>query len=99
MGDKYPKTEIKDFPRITNYRVVRPGQHEDVSSFDEYVDKYGEIPDPAEYDDSLYIRIDVYETLRRKVAKLVCLKAAGWEGAETFSDCGKCVVCRARRDG
>ena len=31
-----------------------------------------------------------------QVAELNCPKADGWEGAETFPDCGKCIVCESR---
>lgn len=31
-----------------------------------------------------------------EVAALTCPNAAGFEGPETFPDCGRCVVCRAR---
>lgn len=33
---------------------------------------------------------------RAEVAALYCPEAAGFDGPETFPDCGKCVVCRAR---
>lgn len=36
------------------------------------------------------------EEAQKETAQLSCPKAYGFEGPETFSDCGKCVVCRAK---
>jgi hypothetical protein len=32
----------------------------------------------------------------QEVAELPCPKAYGFEGLDTFTDCGICIVCRAR---
>ncbi len=32
----------------------------------------------------------------REISKLHCPKSYGFEGAKTFSGCGKCVVCFAK---
>lgn len=34
--------------------------------------------------------------LREKLSEMYCPNAHGFEGPETFSDCGKCVVCESK---
>jgi len=41
--------------------------------------------------------VDELRRLRSQVAELTCPRAAGFEGLETYPDCGECVVCRCRR--
>lgn len=49
----------------------------------------------AMIDVDVYLASDV-DALLKEVAALYCPQAYGFEGLETFPDCGKCVVCRAR---
>ena len=85
MSDKY------DFPRIANYRALRPNQKPVPL-------KDGEVPGHAEFDEMKYVRIDIYNDLLKEMAELSCPGAAGFDGPETFLDCGECVVCRARKE-
>lgn len=39
---------------------------------------------------------DALRNVLADVAELHCPEASGFEGPETFSDCGKCIVCLAR---
>jgi len=34
--------------------------------------------------------------LQKEVARLHCPKSYGFEGAETYPDCGSCVVCQCK---
>ena len=36
------------------------------------------------------------KNLRKKVSELHCPNADGFEGPETFFDCGECIVCKSR---
>lgn len=37
------------------------------------------------------------EQIIKKIAKLDCPEAYGFEGSATFSDCGKCIICLAKK--
>ena len=39
----------------------------------------------------------VLRDVLEEVAELYCPEASGFEGPDTFSDCGKCVVCQAKK--
>jgi hypothetical protein len=36
------------------------------------------------------------EAVEEEIAELNCPEAYGFEGLETFPDCGKCIVCRSK---
>ena len=38
------------------------------------------------------------EKIRKELVKLYCPEAMGFEGPETFPDCGKCIVCKAKNN-
>lgn len=52
-----------------------------------------EFGDYVRYDDVVAAERELLE----QVAELTCPNAAGFEGPETFPDCGTCIVCRARK--
>lgn len=56
---------------------------------------------PLEHaDEEVYLASDVdaeIARLRAAVAELRCPKASGFEGPETFPDCGKCIVCECKK--
>lgn len=43
-----------------------------------------------------YKASSVLKEVLKEVAELYCPGAAGFEGPETYLDCGKCIVCQAK---
>lgn len=43
------------------------------------------------------VALDVAAPLLKELADMPCPEASGFEGPDTYPDCGKCVVCLAKR--
>lgn len=39
----------------------------------------------------------ILNEIMKEVSEMYCPNSYGFEGAETFSDCGNCVVCESRK--
>lgn len=51
----------------------------------------------SELETALAAGPSVLSDVLAEVAELNCPKASGFEGPDTFSDCGKCIVCLAKQ--
>lgn len=98
-GDSKPQVFMGDVSLL----LLLAGEAKNLRAFKDYVhsrlDAAGvpSNPDPEKTQETGCRIGSRLNWLFGQVAELNCPAAAGFEGPDTFPDCGDCVVCRARK--